>query len=247
MDMKKAERLADELIAERLTLLWKPRLMHLAQVIAELEEKGVAGDLIETGCWMGGACIFMRAVLDELGNTSRKVYAADSFQGVPVPDTENYPIDAYSTHHKSEMLTAPLEQVRENFTRRGYLDDRTVIVPGWFKDTMPPLKPASGRWALLRLDGDIYESTMQVLETQYDFLSQGGYAIIDDFGSDVGASHAARDFLYRIGRIEKPENPGGEPCGCGVPECTTTSSFHPHRLGLDRVCLSAWWRKDEKG
>jgi hypothetical protein len=228
----------------KLSLLWEPRMEHLITVLKELDAKGIEGDLIETGCWRGGACIFMRAILDEIGNKDRKVYAADSFDGVPKPDLENYPIDDYSTHYQSTFLKVSLESVKQNFAKYGYLDERTIFVPGWFKDTMPTLKPASGKWALLRLDGDIYESTIQVLNTQYADLSEGGYVIIDDFGSDIGAAHATRDFLHTLGKISPPKEITGVPCNCGTSGCFPGSPFHPNHLScIERRCLSAYWVK----
>jgi len=231
----------------KISMLSDQRINHLITVLKELDDKGIPGDLIETGCWRGGACIFMRAILDEIGNKDRKVYVADSFDGVPKPDLEHYPIDSYSTHYQSAWLKASLGGVKENFAKYGYLDDRTVFLPGWFKDTLPGLKPASGKWALLRLDGDIYESTIQALDALYGDLSDGGYVIIDDFGTDVGAAHATRDFLHRVGRLTPPKEITGALCNCGTYGCFTGSPFHPGQLessgAIERVCFSAYWKK----
>jgi len=218
------ELIGKEPITENLSLLCKPRFDHLETIIKELNENNIPGDIIETGCWRGGACIYIRAILDSVNDTNRYVYAADSFQGVPKPDLENFPIDSYSTHYKSDLLKVSLEEVQENFKKYGYLDDRTIFIPGWFKDTITNLKPKSGKWSILRLDGDIYESTIQVLNALYDDLSVGGYVIIDDFGSDIGASHATRDFFYKIGKIDSNE-------------------ITPSELKIDRKGLSAYWQK----
>jgi hypothetical protein len=250
MSLSHLEELKRELIGgdneTKISMLSDVRMDHIASIIVELNEKGIPGDLIETGSWRGGACIFMRAVLDEIGDKSRKVYVADSFDGVPKPDLVNFPIDDYSTHYASQWLKAPIDGVKKNFEKYGYLDDRSVFIPGWFKDTMPELKPASGKWGMLRLDGDIYESTIQVLNALYDDLSAGGYVIIDDFGSDVGAAHATRDFLHRIGRLNPPAEVTGALCPCGTFGCFTGSPFHPGHISqsiLARKCLSGYWVK----
>lgn len=62
------------------------------------------------------------------------------------------------------------------------LDDKVRFLKGWFKDTLPtaPIE----RLAILRLDGDYYESTMEGLTHLYEKLSVGGFAIIDDYGED---------------------------------------------------------------
>ena len=250
IDLKQLQKelIGGDKFTENLSMLSRERLEHLEIILKQFQDEAIAGDIIETGCWRGGACIYMRAILENLGEPSRVVYAADSFEGVPKPNLERYPIDAYSTHWSSDWLKAPVEGVREAFRRYGYLDDRTVILKGWFKDTIPGLKSRSRRWCLLRLDGDIYESTIQVLDALYDDLVPGGYVVIDDFGTDVGAAHATRDFLHKIGRIAPPAKETGKACGCGTFGCFAGSPFHPGQLetqgAIKRHCFSAYWRKD---
>ena len=89
------------------------------------------------------------------------------------------------------MLSVSLEQVSENFKKFGLLDDNVVFVKGWFKDTMPNLDIK--KISILRLDGDMYESTIQVLDALYHKLSVGGYCIIDDYYHPRCAS-AVHDF-----------------------------------------------------
>ncbi len=140
------------------------------------------GDLIEAGCWRGGAAILMRGVLAANGVTDRDVWAADSFQGVPEPNTDEYPADAGDLNYTADQLAVPVEEVRANFERYGLLDEHVHFLEGWFKDTLPSLEGHS--WAVIRLDGDLYESTMDGLENLYEGLSVGGFVIIDDYGWD---------------------------------------------------------------
>jgi predicted O-methyltransferase YrrM len=77
------------------------------------------------------------------------------------------------------FLAVSREDVERNFAKYGLLDDRVVFLQGWFKDTLP--SAPIGKIALLRLDGDMYESTMDALQNLYPKLSPGGYCIIDDF------------------------------------------------------------------
>lgn len=79
-------------------------------------------------------------------------------------------------------FAASFEDVCRNFEAYGMLDERVKFLKGWFKDTLPaaPIE----RLAILRLDGDYYESTWDALSALYDRLSIGGYAIIDDYGED---------------------------------------------------------------
>ena len=91
--------------------------------------------------------------------------------------------------------------VRENFARYGLLDDRTVFVEGLFRDTLPTLR--NDTFALLRLDGDLYSSTIDTLENLYDRVSIGGYIIVDDYGTVFDARRAVRDFRTAHG-IDAP-------------------------------------------
>ena len=139
----------------------------------------IKGDLIETGAWRGGACIFMRAILAVHGVTDRCVFVADSFKGLPKPDDDSFPGDKNDRHWTQEFLAVSVNQVRENFKKYDLLDDQVVFLEGWFKDTLPKL--GSERIAVMRLDGDMYESTWQALTYLYPRLSPGGFCIIDDY------------------------------------------------------------------
>jgi hypothetical protein len=161
------------------TMIGLRRLDNLQTCIESVLRDGVPGDLIETGVWRGGACIFMRGVLRAHGVTDRRVYVADSFQGLPAPDPEKYPHDAGDTHHIHPFLAVSQEQVARNFERYGLLDDQVVFLKGWFKDTLP--NAGIRALSILRLDGDMYESTLDALNALYPRLSPGGYCIIDDY------------------------------------------------------------------
>jgi len=161
------------------------RLDNLQGCIADVVARGVAGDLIEAGVWRGGAAIFMRAVLRALEVADRTVWVADSFEGLPEPDATRFPREAQA--HRGAVATeayrhfaVPIETVQENFRRFGLLDGQVRFLKGWFADTLPraPIK----RLAVLRLDADYFQSTMDGLVHLYDRLSIGGYVIVDDYG-----------------------------------------------------------------
>jgi O-methyltransferase len=174
------------------TMIGMKRLDNLQFCVERALADGVPGDLIETGVWRGGATIFMRAILKAHGVTDRCVWVADSFEGLPPPNPEKYPADAGDIHHLLEPLAIPLEQVKLNFEHYDLLDDQVRFLKGWFKETLP--KAPIERLAVMRLDGDMYESTMDALTSLYDRLSVGGYAVIDDFGAVPGCRRAIEDF-----------------------------------------------------
>lgn len=187
--------------AEAETMVGMARLELLHRAVRTLIEERIPGDLIEAGTWRGGAAIFLRAILKAYGDRSRVVWVADSFAGLPAPDGR-YRQDDGSSHWRSNaVLAVPLARVRENFARYGLLDEQVRFLPGWFKDTLP--RAPVERLALLRLDGDLYSSTMDALANLYPRLSPGGYAVIDDYGALPECRQAVDD--YRRGQgISEP-------------------------------------------
>jgi O-methyltransferase len=178
--------------AEAETMIGLTRLENLQYCLTEAIRKGVPGDCIETGVWRGGASIFMRAVLKAYGDQSRTVWVADSFRGLPKPDGRYHQDQGDRYWELSHFLGVPLEQVQANFARYGLLDEQVRFLVGWFKDTLPTA-PIS-RLAVLRLDGDMYSSTMDALKSLYDKVSPGGYVIIDDYGAVPNCKCAVDDF-----------------------------------------------------
>lgn len=174
------------------TMIGLKRLDNIQFCVEDVIARGVPGDLIETGVWRGGACIFMRGVLAAHGVTDRTVWVADSFEGLPKPDAAAYPADAGDEHwKKSELLAVSVEDVQANFRRYGLLDGQVRFLRGWFKDTLPGQVE---RLAVLRLDGDMYESTIQALDALFPKVSPGGYVIVDDYGAVEGCRQAVDDF-----------------------------------------------------
>ena len=179
------------------TMIGVQRLRNLRTLVEDVIRSEVPGDLIETGVWRGGACILMRAVLSAYRIRDRRVWVADSFKGVPPPDVESYPADRESTYHTFPDLSVSADVVRRNIEKYGLLDNQVVFLEGWFKDTLPraPIEAL----ALLRLDGDLYESTIVALNSLYGKLSVGGYVIVDDYHVVAGCRQAIDDFLSDLG------------------------------------------------
>ncbi len=176
------------------TMIGLKRLDNLQFCLETALRDGVEGDFIETGVWRGGACIFARAILAVHGVGDRKIYVADSFEGLPKPDAEKFPADKGDECHTMKFLAISQEQVENNFRRYGLLDDQVVFLKGWFKDTLPaaPLE----KLAVIRLDGDMYSSTIDALENLYPKLTHGGFCIIDDYALD-GCKKAVTDYRTR--------------------------------------------------
>jgi hypothetical protein len=169
------------------------RMHNLQYCIETAIQDGVPGDVIETGVWRGGACIFMRAVLKVHGVTDRTVFVADSFEGLPLPTRKE---DVGHDFSEDAFLAVSVEQVQAAFRNFDLLDGQVKFLKGWFKDTLPTADIR--QLALLRLDGDLYESTMDVLNALYTKVSQGGFIIVDDYHLWAPCKQAVDDFRGRL-------------------------------------------------
>jgi SAM-dependent methyltransferase len=184
------------------TMIGFERLRNIRNLMSQVLGDHVPGDFVETGVWRGGACIYMRAILKAFGIADRTIWVADSFAGLPTPDTERYPSqDKGDQHHTFTELAVSLETVQENFRKYDLLDAQVQFLKGWFKDTLPgaPID----RIAILRLDGDMYSSTMDALQALGHKVSPGGFIIVDDFGAVEGCRKAIADYRAEHG-IEAP-------------------------------------------
>jgi O-methyltransferase len=170
------------------------RLDNLQACVESVLEEGVEGDLIETGVWRGGACILMRAILKahEIGN--RNVWLADSFVGLPSPSCD---ADRGYDLSENRYLAVSVEEVQAAFERFGLLDGQVKFLKGWFKDTLPTA-PIS-RLAVLRIDGDLYDSTMDVLNSLYNKVAIRGFVIVDDYHNWPPCKRAVDEFRSRVG------------------------------------------------
>lgn len=173
-----------------LTMIGSARLRNFRTLIERAISEKVPGDILEAGVWRGGACILARAVLAVHDVEDRRVWVADSFEGLPAPDPK-YPSDTGDAHSTFTQLQVSLEEVQDNFRKYGLLDKQVGFLKGWFKDTLT--KAPIHALSVLRLDGDMYGSTIETLEALYSKVSTGGYIIIDDYILK-GCRDAVHDF-----------------------------------------------------
>jgi O-methyltransferase len=183
------------------TMVGAKRLDNVRHCAVTAVEEDIPGDFIETGVWRGGVTILLRGVLAALGDASRDVWVADSFEGLPVPDVDLHPADAGLDWSGVETLKVDVDSVRENFARYDLLDDRVRFLVGWFADTLP-VAPID-QLALLRLDGDLYGSTLDALDALYPKVSPGGFVIVDDYGGWESCRRAVDDYRASHG-IDAP-------------------------------------------
>jgi Macrocin-O-methyltransferase (TylF) len=165
------------------------RLENVRQCVELVLADNVPGDLAEAGVWRGGTVIYMRALLRLHDVTDRDVWVIDSFAGLPPHDGQ---ADSGSfMEPEMAALAVPLAEVRHNFELYGLLDDQVKFLEGWFCDTLPGA--LIGPLSVLRLDGDLYQSQLDVLTHLYPRLSPGGFVIVDD-PNMPGCARAVREY-----------------------------------------------------
>jgi hypothetical protein len=175
------------------TMISLARLSNIQFCVEDILKNNVEGDFIETGVWRGGATIFMRAILKANGISDRVVWVADSFEGLP--QSKKYDEDITIMNDGGPMrlaLAVSLERVKQGFAKFDLLDDQVNFIKGWFRDTLP--RAPIEKLALLRLDGDLYDSTMDALNALYGKVTKGGYVIVDDYNRWPQCKEAIDDF-----------------------------------------------------
>lgn len=191
-------------------------VINTYRLSCEVIDSGVLGNFVETGVAAGSQVIMMKKALQDKGNTMKKIFACDSFEGIPMPTNKDnqMPGIRYLTEEEIAMQPNPdeydkflvssgatvhsLENFTSNIINSGVGMEQIVPVKGWFEHTMPKLREDVGIYGicLLRLDGDNYSSTKVVLENLYDLVNIGGYVIIDDWALK-GCRDACEEFFKK--------------------------------------------------
>ncbi len=154
-----------------------PTLTATFELAKSLIDREVPGDFVEAGVYAGAEVAVMAKAIMFTGATGRRVHLFDSFQGIPQPGPEDLEFLAAGT--QAGGASCPMADVKRNMRAWGIPDELLVWHPGWFDETLPGCD--LGPIALLRLDGDLYESTKPCMQHLYPKLSVGGWCIVDDY------------------------------------------------------------------
>ena len=171
----------------------------------DLDRRCLEGDFIELGVARGGCAALMGRTIfdvDEAPQVARKLWLFDSYEGLPDPTEEDFDTSRGSGtgEHVRPLpkgsCLGTLDEVKKlMLVERGFPQEKIEFVKGWFQDTVPAQRDRIGKVALLRIDGDWYESTKVCLEGLFDQVVPGGVIIIDDYQSCYGCERAVDEFI----------------------------------------------------
>lgn len=191
-------------------------LFNAYDCVQTVDRDRIPGDLAECGVHAGG-CAGLMALANAKGGLPRRYHLFDSFQGLPQPTSRDGDVIEFFRVRKKELRTcddkARLEaagacvgpscaEVQTFLTQHLAIpSSKLTFYPGWFQETVPVARLNIDRLAILRLDGDLYDSTMVCLEGLYDKLNAGGFLIVDDYGSFTGCREAVAEFFAKRGIV----------------------------------------------
>lgn len=182
------------------TMIGLKRMSNLVSCLDIIRKNNISGDLMECGVWRGGASIMM-AAYNKQYKLGKRILVADSFNGLP-KSTYKQDLNLDLSKDKFPQLAISVETVKDNFKKYHLLNDNIYFLKGWFKDTLPKIHK-NLKLSLLRLDGDLFESTLDVLESMYDQVVPGGIIIVDDFG--IRNCREAVFHFFESRKLEQPD------------------------------------------
>lgn len=183
------------------TMIGLFRLSNIERCAERIFADRIPGDFLEAGVCKGGAAIFMRGLQVAHGAGERKTFVVDSFEGVPPSDqARDAGYDIHFEEARHPWLACSEESVRDHFSRYDLLDPNVEFVKGWLAESLP--RASIGPLALLRIDVDLYSSTMESLDLLYDKVVEGGFVIVDDYGFLPCCRDAVDEFRARRGVSE---------------------------------------------
>lgn len=193
-------------VVKRYTMTTPKRCSVLWDICQSTLRNNVPGAFVECGVWKGGSAAIMGLALRHAG-PMRPLHLFDSFEGLPQPGKQDgEAAAAYSEGQAGGALTSIHKCEASLAEVRGYLIDRLRLPQkelffhvGWFQNTVPVVAPQIGPIAVLRLDGDWYESTRICLEHLYPLISPGGALLLDDYYCWAGCRKATDEFRAKQG------------------------------------------------
>jgi Macrocin-O-methyltransferase (TylF) len=199
------------------TMTGHRRLEQMRAAVLEVELNQIPGSIVELGVWRGGMMMYVAATLQEL-----RQQLLSQFPDDPLPPKRNlYLYDAYGRVGggkygiAADYLAVPLEEVTAGFDFFGLREpverdpamDPAIYSPvnfvkGLFSDTVPKWE-SDETIAVLRLDGNFYESHQMPFYHLYERVPIGGIIVLDDIGSHAPVKRFWKDFQEDQGFTEE--------------------------------------------
>jgi len=174
----------------------------------EVLNNDIEGDFVECGVAAGAQIGAFQYALSTT-QKNKKIWAFDSYEGIPLAgefDTEQAGIGAI-THNKflpieerlisSGITCHSVENVKDNFAKWNLPIHNIEFVKGWFQNTLPNYEKQIDKISILRLDGDLHESTLVCLQHLYPKVVKNGIVIIDDYALE-GCRIAVKQYFESI-------------------------------------------------
>lgn len=189
------------------------RAYSLYKALDYLLDKKIQGDMVECGVWKGGSCMLMAYFFKSRGETHRRIFLYDTFEGMIEPGSADGEFEKKEwdrlkiDEQKNSWCYSSLEEVKANMQKTGYPSENIVYVKGKVEDTIPATMPS--KIALLRLDTDWYQSTHHEMEHLFPLLNDYGVLLIDDYGVWQGARKAVDEYLKNLPfHLQRIDNAG---------------------------------------
>lgn len=175
------------------TMIGHLRLRNIEEAIRTCVNENIRGDFVELGVWRGGASIFAKGVLKVLDQLERRVIVFDAFESLP----------GYGEN--ANFLANSQHTVEHNFWKYGMLDEGVIFIRGLFGKTLPEYKQDNPKSeiAVLRIDGNFYDSYQDAMYYLYEFVPVGGFVIFDDYNSHKAVQRFWHDFKFEQGLLEE--------------------------------------------
>ena len=173
------------------TIINDEQLDQIVTHALDVIERGIEGDIVEFGCYVGESSKYLRKTLD-VTNSNKDLYVYDSFEGLP-------PLSKHEEGMgwRPGTLNTTEDVLIKNFRDNGLKPPYTC--KGWFKDVPEYRIPDKICFAFL--DGDFYDSIYDSLTKIYDKVQEGGYILFHDYERNdlPGVRAAIEDFLRERG------------------------------------------------
>ena len=183
---------------QEITLASELNLWSIYQSLKYIKNENVKGDIVECGVYNGNTLAFIGEIVDEL-ELKKRIWGYDTFDGFIKSSFTDYDID-FKTGKKVNYVPSniyySLDEVKKNIIKNNKTNfEKYALIKGDILETLNIKDNLPNKISFLRLDTDIYKTTLKQLEILYEKLTPGGILHIDDYGICPGVKTAVDNFF----------------------------------------------------